>query len=213
MHGFSVIIAAHNEGRVIEHTLTSILANRLDRPLQIIVVANGCTDDTAAKARAFAPAVEVIETPVGNKAQALNLGDRAAKYFPRAFMDADVELSPTVLQSIADAFNDPNCRIAAPGCQHRYRGRNPLLRGYYHLWSSLPYVKRDMMARGFFAIDQELRSRFEEFPSLTADDKFTRSLAKADERLRGRGGAHHCLHAGHIQRFAARQNPVDVWQP
>ena len=54
--GFSVIIAAHDEGAVIEVTLRSVLANRLDRPLQIIVVANGCSDDTAEKARKFAPA-------------------------------------------------------------------------------------------------------------------------------------------------------------
>ncbi len=182
MNGFSIIIAAHNEGQVIDHTLRSILANKLDRPLQIIVVANGCTDDTAQKARAFGPAVQVIETPIGNKIHALNLGDKSATFFPRAFMDADVELSPTVLQSIADTFKDPQCRIAAPGCRHTYRGKNPLLAGYYHLWRSLPYVKRDMMARGFFAIDEQLRQRFGEFPSVTADDKFVRSLATPEER-------------------------------
>src|ERR1051325_6388342 len=91
MNGFSIIIAAHNEGPVIEKTLRSILANALDRPLQVIVVANGCSDDTAARARAVGVPIEVIETPLGNKVNALNLGDRAAKYFPRAFMDADVE--------------------------------------------------------------------------------------------------------------------------
>ena len=51
MNGFSIIIPAHNEASVIEVTLRSILACKLDRALQIIVVANGCTDDTAAVAR------------------------------------------------------------------------------------------------------------------------------------------------------------------
>jgi len=36
--GFSVIIAAHNEEAVIEATLRSVLNNKLDRPLQVIVV-------------------------------------------------------------------------------------------------------------------------------------------------------------------------------
>src|SRR5438270_8573792 len=97
MSGFSIIIPAHNEGAVIEATLHSLLANRVEGELQIIVVANGCTDDTAARARAVDGPIEVIETPVGSKTHALNLGDRAAKFFPRAYLDADVQLSPDAL--------------------------------------------------------------------------------------------------------------------
>jgi len=113
--GFSVIIAAHNEGAVIEATLRSVLNNKLDRPLQVIVVANGCSDDTADKARKFGPDVEVIETQVGNKINAINLGDRAAKYLPRAFLDADCQLSEHLLRRVADEFEDPDVRIVAPG--------------------------------------------------------------------------------------------------
>src|SRR5207248_1237429 len=47
MSGLSIIIPAHNEAAVVARTLRSILTNKLDRPLQIIVVANGCTDQTA----------------------------------------------------------------------------------------------------------------------------------------------------------------------
>jgi glycosyltransferase involved in cell wall biosynthesis len=182
MKGFSIIIPAHNEGAVIQRTLQSILANKLDRPLQIIVVANGCTDNTADEARKVDPSVQVIDTPVGNKIHALNLGDKAAQYFPRAFMDADIELSPNLLQQVASAFDDPACRIVAPGVKPLYTGRNPFLAGYYRLWASLPYVRRDTMARGFYAIDEQLRSRFNEFPSITADDKFIRNLAEPSER-------------------------------
>jgi glycosyltransferase involved in cell wall biosynthesis len=159
-----------------------VLNNKLDRPLQIIVVANGCSDDTAEKARKFAPAVEVIETPVGNKINAINLGDRAAKYFPRAFLDADCQLSQNLLQCVADAFDAADVRIVAPGVKYVYEGHNPVLAGYYQLWRSLPYMKRNTMARGFYAIDQRLRERYVEFPSLIADDKFIRNLTKPDER-------------------------------
>src|SRR6266568_6109760 len=168
-NGFCVIIAAHNEGAVIEATLRSVLNNRLDRPLQVIVVANGCSDDTAEKARRFGPAVEVIETPVRNKMNAINLGDRAARYFPRAFLDADCQLSENLLQCVAEEFEDPDVRIVAPGVKYVYEGRNLFLAGYYQLWRSLPYVKRNTMARGFYAIDRRLRERYVEFPSLIAD--------------------------------------------
>jgi glycosyltransferase involved in cell wall biosynthesis len=180
--GISVIIAAHNEGAVIEGTLRSVLNNKLDRPLQIIVVANGCKDDTAEKARRFGPDVEVIETPIGNKINAINLGDRAAKYFPRAFLDADCQLSENLLQRVADEFEDSSVRIVAPGVKYIYSGWNPFLAGYYQLWKSLPHVKRNTMARGFYAIDAKLRERYTEFPALTADDKFIRNLTKPEER-------------------------------
>jgi glycosyltransferase involved in cell wall biosynthesis len=182
MDGFSIIIPAHNEASVIQATLGSILASKLDRPMQIIVVANGCTDDTAARAREVAGPIQVIETPVGNKAHALNLGDRAAKYFPRAYLDADIQLSENALQLVADAFKDPECRIAAPTARHQYNGHNPVLAGYYQLWRSLPYVRKAIMGSGFYAIDRTQRSRFTEFPQLTADDKFIRNLSRPEER-------------------------------
>src|SRR5207302_1841967 len=124
----------------------------LDRSLQIIVVANGCTDDTASLAREVHGPIQVIETPVGNKAHALNLGDRAAKHFPRAYLDADIQLSENALQKVVDAFADPSCRIAAPRARHQYNGWNPILAGYYQLWRSLPYVRKAIMGGGFYAI-------------------------------------------------------------
>jgi len=69
-----------------------------------------------------------------------------------------------------------------PQARHIYRGGNPVLAGYYHLWRSMPYVRKGAMGGGFYAIDKELRSRFTEFPTLTADDKFTRNIAKPSER-------------------------------
>jgi cellulose synthase/poly-beta-1,6-N-acetylglucosamine synthase-like glycosyltransferase len=182
MSGLSIVIPAHNEGAVVARTLKSILSNKLDRAVQIIVVANGCTDNTAEVVRGFAPTVELIETPVGNKSNALNVGDRAAKYDLRAYLDADIELSDNALQQVVDAFKDPSVRLAMPQARHIYRGSNPVLAGYYHLWRSMPYVRKGAMGGGFYAIDKELRSRFTEFPTLTADDKFTRNIAKPSER-------------------------------
>jgi len=193
--GFSLILPAHNEGAVIEQTLRSIAANRVDRPIQVIVVANGCTDDTAQRPRHFATQhgragilqIEVIERTVGSKTLALNLGDRAARYFPRAFLDADCQLSPNLLQRAIETFQHPQVHLVAPEARYIYAGRNPFLAGYYRLWQAMPYVKNDTTARGFYAIDAELRERFDEFPSLTADDRFIRNLARPHERRIAQG--------------------------
>lgn len=184
--GISIVIPAHNEGAVIERTLRSVWSSRTERELQVIVVANGCTDDTAERARRF-KGVEVIETAVGSKIAALNLGDRAARHFPRAYMDADVVLSENLIETVARAFEEPEVRIVAPEVRYAYSWSNPFLAGYYRLWSSLPYVRRDMMARGFYAMDRELRSRFDEFPTLVADDKFIRNLTRPQERRIAQG--------------------------
>src|SRR3954465_10796587 len=159
MNGLSIIIPAHNEATVVARTLDSILANRLDRPLQVIVVANGCTDATAEVVRRFHERVELVETPVGSKTHALNLGDRVAKYALRAYLDADIELSDNALQTVVDAFKDPTVRLAMPRAMTTYRGHNPFLAGYYRLWRSMPYVRKGAMGGGFYAIDRELRSR------------------------------------------------------
>jgi glycosyltransferase involved in cell wall biosynthesis len=180
--GLSIVIPAHNEAAVVARTLESIFANELDRPFQVIVVANGCSDGTAEVVRRFGEKVELVETPIGSKVHALNLGDRAARYDLRAYLDADIELSGNALQSVVDAFKDPSVRLAMPRAKHVYRGRNPILAGYYSLWRSMPYVRKGAMGGGFYCIDKELRRRFREFPAITADDKFIRNLAKPGER-------------------------------
>ncbi len=72
----SVIIPAHDEGSVIARTLEAMTNGAAPGELDVIVVCNGCTDDTAAVARRFGPPVRVIETDIAGKSHALNLGDQ-----------------------------------------------------------------------------------------------------------------------------------------
>ena len=88
----SIIIPAHNESAVIARCLQTMLQDAREDELEIIVVANGCSDDTAAKARAVSPAVRVIDTATPGKSNAINVGDEAATGFPRFYVDADVQL-------------------------------------------------------------------------------------------------------------------------
>lgn len=53
MASASIIIPASNEGLVIEECLSSIASQIGCTGLDVIVVANGCSDETAALARAF----------------------------------------------------------------------------------------------------------------------------------------------------------------
>ena len=77
----SIIIPAHNESVVIRQSLDGITTGDWTQDYEIIVVCNGCTDDTADIARTY-PGVRVVETEIGNKANAMNLGDQHATGFP-----------------------------------------------------------------------------------------------------------------------------------
>jgi len=63
---------------VIARTLKALTRGALPDELDVVVVCNGCSDDTAAIARRFGELVRIIETALPNNAHALNLGDRAA---------------------------------------------------------------------------------------------------------------------------------------
>src|SRR3954462_6356852 len=99
----SVIIPAHNEANVIERTLSELMSGAHPNELEVIVVCNGCTDDTATRARnagtgyaaKHAINFQVIDTPTPGKINALNLGDKAATAFPRLYIDADILLPIT----------------------------------------------------------------------------------------------------------------------
>ena len=89
----AVVVPAHDEAAVIERCLAAMLAEAEPDEFEIVVVCNGCTDDTAARARRSAPKARVIELSEASKAMALRAGDAAASVFPRCYVDADVVVS------------------------------------------------------------------------------------------------------------------------
>ncbi|MET8139616.1 glycosyltransferase [Sphaerisporangium sp. NPDC005288] len=104
MPSASVIIPAHNEARVIGRLLSRLLAEASKDEFDVVVVANGCDDDTASVARGFG--VRVVETPVPSKREALRLGDEAAAVHPRVYVDADIEMGTADLRALRDALLD-----------------------------------------------------------------------------------------------------------
>ena len=69
-----VIIPAHNEEAVIGRCLGTLLAAAPPGALEVIVVANGCSDRTAATAAAFGPPdVRVVELGQASEHAAIHL--------------------------------------------------------------------------------------------------------------------------------------------
>jgi glycosyltransferase involved in cell wall biosynthesis len=137
---------------------------------EIIVVANGCTDDTAAVAAAYGYPVRVLEIPLPSKRNALTAGDLAAKGFPRVYLDADVELDAAGLWSLAGALDSPGVLAAGPARDLDLTRSAWPVRWYYDVWQRLPHVRHGLFGRGAVAVSEAGHRRIAELPALLADD-------------------------------------------
>ena len=178
----SVVIPAHNEQMVIERCLRSFLAGPLPDELEVIVVCNGCTDETARVAREVDPLIQVIETDVPSKSNALNLGDATATTFPRMYLDADIELGPGALQACFDVIQG-GVHASAPRAVFEYGEASLPVRMFHTAWLRVPYFNGSMIGTGVYTMSEEGRNRFDHFPSIIADDGFARLQFDASERV------------------------------
>jgi cellulose synthase/poly-beta-1,6-N-acetylglucosamine synthase-like glycosyltransferase len=110
----SILVPAHNEAANIENLLTSILAQETSfaRIIEIIVIASGCTDDTADRARKIArgrPGLHVVvqERRAGKVAainEYLRLRDKRAETV--ISVSADLFLAPDVVEKCCLCLRD-----------------------------------------------------------------------------------------------------------
>ena len=178
----SIVIPAYNESAVIKRALHGITTGAHVGELDVIVVCNGCTDETAQLARQFGSPVRVIETVTGNKPYALNLGDAASgSTYPRVYMDADVVMSIEDLRAIASKLDRGDILAAAPMGRVVVNGCGLLARWYYEIAALMPSSQGGIGA-GVYALSHEGRRRFGQFPNIIADDMYVWLNFNSQER-------------------------------
>lgn len=176
----SIVIAAHNEAAVIGRCLDALLSDARPGEFDVTVVANGCTDDTAAVA-ATRPGVRVVDLATAGKAAALNAGDAVAVGFPRVYLDADIVLTTAAVRSLVGALGGA-ALAATVGRELDLAGRPLLVRAYYAVHGRLPVFRDGLFGRGVVALSEAGRARFDRFPELVADDLFLDSLFSGTEK-------------------------------
>jgi len=110
----SILVPAHNEAANIQNVLLSLLAQETEvaRVIEIVVIASGCTDDTAARARQIArgrPGMHVVvQERRGGKVAAINeylrMRDQRADVIVSC--SADVFVAPDVVEKIVCCLRD-----------------------------------------------------------------------------------------------------------
>ncbi|TVT05020.1 glycosyltransferase [Amycolatopsis bartoniae] len=126
----SVIVPAYNEKECIEDTIRSLQAS--DHPIEIIVVDDGSTDNTAELAEALG--VRVIRQENAGKATALNTGIAAARHDLIVMMDGDTVFEPTTVGRLVQPFADPEVGAVAGNAKIANR------RGLLAQWQHIEYV-------------------------------------------------------------------------
>jgi cellulose synthase/poly-beta-1,6-N-acetylglucosamine synthase-like glycosyltransferase len=186
----TVIIPAHDEEVALRRCLEGLARQTYGGPVEVIVVANGCEDDTAEVAlesRALLPAnlsLKVIEVRVAAKWQALNAADEAARSEARIYLDADIVLSPNALEELLGAFAEEGPRLVQPRVVVAWGVHSYPVRAFVRVWSALPYVRDQVLGLGCYAVNAPGRARWDVFPPLGADDTYVRfRFDDADKRV------------------------------
>jgi GT2 family glycosyltransferase len=167
----SVIIPAYNEAAVIERTLAPLSQAALDGYIELIVVCNGCTDDTAQRARNISGA-QVVELDVGSKPLALNTGDDLATQWPRMYLDADIEITAAAVVAVLDRLGRGDVLAARPAFRYGTEGASALVRSYYRARTRMNVHQNALWWAGVYALSEQGHRRFGSFPEVTGDDLF-----------------------------------------
>jgi hypothetical protein len=177
----AVIVPAYNEAAVIKRTLAPLSGAAVDGMIELIVVCNGCTDDTAEVARSV-QGVQVVELEQGSKPAALNAGDEAATLWPRLYLDADIQISAAAVIAVLDWLTQGDVLAARPTCRYDTDGASALVRSFYRARLRIPQHKVAMWGAGVYGLSAKGHERLGVFPMITADDGYVDTRFDADEK-------------------------------
>jgi glycosyltransferase involved in cell wall biosynthesis len=185
----SVVIAAHNEARVIGRRIENLVA--LDYPadrLEVIVASDGSTDSTVATASAAASGrARVLDLDRVGKAEALNAAVAVAAGEILVFSDANSEFAPDAIRNLTRPFADPT--VGGVAGDQRYADHDGAMggAGERQYWDIDRWLKRAESAAGnvisatgaIYAIRREL---FQPVAAGVTDDFFISTAVIAQGR-------------------------------
>ena len=209
----TIIVPGFNEADYLSATLDAIevaaahLPAHSDAEVEVVVVDNNSTDETAAIARSKGAAV--VHEPVQGIARARNAGARHAQGDVLVFVDADVFVPPALLEAIHGAMRDPAC--VGGGVDVECLPRRRSMRLYLRAWRLL--ARRMRLVQG--ATQFCRRDAFEQLGGyneeawIGEDVDFYRSI----ERFAGNtGGTVGFIEQPRVQASSRRFDKWPLWK-
>jgi len=129
----SIIIPSYNHGRHIERSIGSALSQTL-KGFEVIVVDDGSTDDTPARAGQFGNRIRYIRQANGGLGSARNTGIKASRGSYLQFLDADDYIAPAKLELQVAAMTAnrgvdvvySDCTMTGPDSEGRSYASRPI---------------------------------------------------------------------------------------
>jgi len=180
----SVIITAYNEATVIRTTLQLLASEQGTRDYQIIVICNGCTDDTEKIVRCEFKDVHCYSLSQASKALAIRYAESLNPGFPRLYLDADIECEQTQVEKLVELGREHDePRLIIPGSKLITQHSSGLVKSFYRVWYNTEHVRLAGYGAGAYLVNKLARERFGIWPELIADDGFVRSQFTPNEIL------------------------------
>lgn len=175
-----IVIPAHDEASVLGRLLRSLQS--LDpKQFETVVVANGCSDDTALIAASFG--VEVLELEVASKSAAISAALLRSFRSTLIVLDADIEVEPSGIRALHRELNKKSARIGSLRVQFETGRSSGVVKRFYEVFEQLPYVQNGLTGLGLYGLSPSGRSRITPLPDLISDDLFVQSRFTEDERV------------------------------
>ncbi|MFB9183978.1 bifunctional polysaccharide deacetylase/glycosyltransferase family 2 protein [Dactylosporangium sucinum] len=128
----SVVVPAYNEKEGIEAAVRSLAGGDHPGGIEVVVVDDGSTDDTAALVEAMRlPNVRVVRIPNGGKPNALNVGVALAKHDIIVMVDGDTVFEPDSVRHLVQPFADPS--VGAVAGNVKVGNRNSIVARWQHI--------------------------------------------------------------------------------
>jgi len=191
MMSLSVVVPAYNESAVIEHTLSHLLSDRQLVDAEILVICNGCSDDTASLVSSFKCShidilserrliIEVVETDIASKTNAINIGIERASGESIILLDADIYVSGATLMSLRQNLVDSGKDLLSPSVSFDYQYASFWVREYYKVASTSSYNRRYRFSN-VIAMSKIGTECLGKLPNVIADDEYLRRQFKKEQ--------------------------------
>lgn len=181
---FSIIIPAYNEATVISQTLNFLLNDKCLNGCEIIVVCNGCLDNTAEVVASYKTAnlaqlgerniaLNIEQLAQGSKTQAINLGLSVKQYAQVVLLDADIHITgENIIRLVAELY-EPNIEVASPKITFDYHQSSWLVRQYYKIAEQSLYNSQYRISN-VIALSKNAVEQLGALPEVIADDEYLR---------------------------------------
>lgn len=107
---FSIVIDNYNYAEFLARAIKSAL-DQSYRPLEVIVVDDGSTDESVEVAKAFGDQVKLVRKANGGQGSAINAGFAASVGNVVVFLDADDELHERAIAQVAAAMTSETAKV------------------------------------------------------------------------------------------------------